>query len=154
MARSRWWLRSGMAAVLLILLMQVVPYGHAQVNPAVSAEPAWNAPTTRALAKRACFDCHSNETVWPAYARIAPASWLVYYDVTAGRQVLNFSEWTRRQDEADEAAEKVRIGEMPPAAYLWLHSAARLSEAERQRLAQGLSATFGQGGERRRGHER
>ena len=32
-------------------------------------------PATRALAKQACFDCHSNDTAWPAYASIAPVSW-------------------------------------------------------------------------------
>ena len=46
------------------------------------------------------FDCHSNETEWPAYASIAPASWLVQHDVDEGRAVLNLSEWQRPQEEA------------------------------------------------------
>ena len=32
---------------------------------------------------------------------------------------------------------------MPPASYLWLHLSARLSDAERLVLIQGLDATFG-----------
>jgi len=46
-------------------------------NPPVVREPNWDSPQTRDLAKRACFDCHSNETVWPTYAKIAPISWIV-----------------------------------------------------------------------------
>jgi hypothetical protein len=56
------------------LLIQLVPYGRAHANPPVVKEPAWDSPTTRALAKRACFDCHSNETVWPWYTNVAPVS--------------------------------------------------------------------------------
>ena len=95
------------------------------------------------MAKQACFDCHSNETEWPAYANIAPASWLVQHDVDEGRAVLNFSEWQRPQEKAKKAAEELREGEMPPAAYLLVHAHARLSTADRDRLAQGLAKTLG-----------
>jgi hypothetical protein len=90
------------------------------------------------------FDCHSNETKWPAYASIAPASWLVQRDVSNGRAVLNFSEWTRPQEEAKEAAEEVFEGEMPPAAYTLVHTHARLNAVERNRLAQGLARSLGE----------
>src|SRR5690606_30867239 len=76
-------------------VLQLVPYGQARSNPPVIQEPAWDSPRTRELAKRACFDCHSNETRWPWYARIAPMSWVLQRDVEAGRSVMNFSEWTR-----------------------------------------------------------
>jgi hypothetical protein len=108
-------------------------------------EPIWDAPQTRALAKQACFDCHSNETEWPAYASIAPASWLVQRDVNQGRAVLNFSEWSRPQEAAKEASEEVLEGEMPPVAYMLVHAHARLSPADRDRLAQGLAKTLGAG---------
>ena len=61
---------------------------------------------TRALAKQACFDCHSNETEWPAYSRVAPVSWLIQHDVSEGRAVLNFSEWQWAQKEAEEERER------------------------------------------------
>jgi hypothetical protein len=147
MARKRWkkialGILLGLVAVFAII--QLVPYGRDHRNPPVAAEPAWDRPETRALAARACFDCHSNETSWPWYAHVAPASWLVQDHVDEGRQVLNFSEWNRAQDEADEAAEEVEEGEMPPRSYLWLHPEARLSDAERQQLVAGLRRTFGQ----------
>ena len=139
----KWWSRIGLGVLGTLLAIQLVPYGREHANPPVTGEPTWDVPETRTLAKQACFDCHSNETEWPAYASIAPASWLVQHDVDEGRAVLNFSEWTRPQKEAKEAAKEVREGEMPPTAYTLIHAHARLSAADRDRLAQGLANTVG-----------
>ena len=106
-------------------------------------EPRWDGPETRALAVRACFDCHSNETRWPWYSHVAPASWLVQRDVDEGREALNFSEWQRTYKEAGESSETVNEGEMPLQTYVLMHPSARLSLAERRALAQGLTATLG-----------
>jgi hypothetical protein len=74
-------------------------------------------------------------------------SWLATHDVEEGRQTLNFSEWgTSGGEEADEASEVVREGEMPPVYYGWLHSSARLSDAELAQLAAGLDASLSSGG--------
>jgi hypothetical protein len=69
--------------------IQLIPVSRA--DPAVTTPIKWDSPQTEALAKRACMDCHSNQTVWPWYSYVAPASWPVYYDVVRGRQQLNFS---------------------------------------------------------------
>jgi len=136
----RRWIGGGFIALLVI---QLVPYGRNHVNPPPTSEPTWDSPATRTLAKQACFDCHSNETEWPAYSHIAPASWFVQHDVDEGRAVLNFSEWHRPQEEAKEAAEEVTEGAMPPAVYRLMHARARLSAADRDRLARGLAKTPG-----------
>ncbi len=132
-----------LAAVLL--LIQIVPYGRAHQNPPVVQEPNWDSPQTRELAQRACFDCHSNETVWPWYSNIAPVSWLVQHDVDEGRQYLNFSDWGRSEaaGEPDELGGAVLEGEMPPAQFLITHAEARLTDAEKSALANGLMATAG-----------
>jgi hypothetical protein len=137
------WSRIGLVLALVLVAIQLVPYGRDHVNPPAVSEPAWDSPDTRALAKQACFDCHSNETEWPPYASIAPASWLVQYDVNEGRAVLNFSEWQRAQEEADEASEKVLERDMPPVKYQLMHAHARLSDSDRDRLARGLERTVG-----------
>ena len=67
--------------------------------------------------------------------------------------MLNFSEWQRPQKEAAEASEELLEGEMPPAAYLWLHTHARLSAADRDGLARGLAKTLG-GAPRQEARER
>ena len=123
------------------LLIQVIPYGRDHTNPPVTAEPAWDSQRTHALAQAACFDCHSNETEWPWYTNVAPLSWLTQRDVDEGRDALNFSEWDRPQ-KAEEVAEVIREGEMPPWSYTILHPGARLSDPEKERLIAGLQATF------------
>ncbi len=125
--------------VAIALLIQLIPYGHDHTNPPVVTEPQWNSPATRALAQRACFDCHSNQTVWPWYSNIAPVSWLVYGDVQEGRQRLNFSDWTRPEGQyVDEFKEVYYERNMPPANYLLLHPSAKLTEAEWKQLFDGL----------------
>lgn len=141
------WAKLG-SAVLIggLLLIQLVPYGRDHDNPAAVAEPSWDSSQTRELTVRACFDCHSNETVWPWYSYIAPVSWLVQRDVDEGREELNFSEWNRPQEEAEESAETVREGSMPPRTYLLTHPEARLTDTELAALADGLAATLGEDG--------
>ena len=138
-----WLKRIGLGLVAVFLLIQIVPYGRDHDQPPVSAEPDWDSARTRELAVNTCFDCHSNETEWPWYSNVAPVSWLVQYDVDEGREKLNFSEWDTPQEEAEESAETVREGEMPPKKYVFLHPAADLSDTEEQDLIDGLVATFG-----------
>jgi len=127
------------------LLLQAVPYGRDHANPPVLDSPVWDSPRTEALARGACFDCHSNESRWPWYGSIAPASWRIQSHVLSGRQELNFSELGGSREGAREAAEMVVSGEMPPWDYALLHPEARLTPELRQELASGLRSTFGTG---------
>jgi len=136
------------ALAAVFLLLQLVPYGHAHNNPPVVAEPNWDSPQTRELAARACFDCHSNETAWPWYSSIAPISWLTQNHVLEGREYLNFSDWYqsheengREENETEELGETVLEGKMPLRSFLLIHPEARLTDAERSALAEGLTAT-------------
>jgi hypothetical protein len=126
-----------------LVVIQLVPYGHAHENPKVTKEPAWDAPRTRELAVRACFDCHSHETKWPWYANVAPMSWFVAHHVDEGREHLNFSTWDRPSKDADECSEAVSDGWMPLDSYLWVHPEARLGDAEKADLAAGFARMFG-----------
>ena len=119
--------------VVVFVAMQLVPLDRS--NPPVSAEVA-APPDARAVLRRACYDCHSNETVWPWYAWVAPVSWLVARDVHEGRRELNFSVWGRyttkeQVKKLKETWETVEEGEMPPWYYLPLHRNARLSAQDK-----------------------
>ena len=135
--------RSFWAAVIGLLAIQVIPYGHNHTNQPTVKEPAWDSPATRALVKRACFNCHSNETEWPWYSRIAPASWLVYHDVIKGRSLVNFSDW--QGGTGAEFQRVITAGYMPPLQYRLAHPEARLTPAEKQQLIKGLTATAAAG---------
>ena len=133
------------AVIVCFGCIQLVPIN--RTNPPVVQEPDWDSQQTRALAQRACFDCHSNETTWPWYSTVAPVSWYVYFDVVRARRELNFSDWQTGSSgtrQADRITRNISSGEMPPGNYLMLHPDARLSAAERQQLIDGIKATLRQ----------
>jgi hypothetical protein len=125
------------------VLIQFVPFGHQHTDPPVIQEPPWDSPQTRDLARRACFDCHSNQTVWPWYSNVAPVSWLNQRDVNGGRSHLNFSEWSKPQRHAGHAIREIQTGDMPLWFYLPMHSEARLTPEEKSALIAGLRKTPG-----------
>jgi mono/diheme cytochrome c family protein len=127
----------------LFLILQLIPIGKDHTNPPVLSEPDWDSPATRDLAQRACFDCHSNETVWPWYGNIAPVSWLLWNDVQEGRDNMNFSEWENGgSQDLQEIVEVIQEGEMPLPQYLLMHPEAHLSETDKQALIDGLTQTL------------
>lgn len=143
-------LQTILKAIGVFIAIQLVPYGRDHVNPPVVQEPNWDSPRTRELFFRACKNCHSNQTIWPWYSRVAPVSWLTQWDVDEGRKEFNVSEWGMKKNKSDEAAEEVRKGEMPPMLYSLANRETKLAPAERDELVRGLIKTFGdkQAGER------
>ena len=132
--RTGRWLLLGIVVVLIGI--QAVPVDRS--NPPVAGEIAAPADV-RPILRRACYDCHSNETVWPWYSRVAPVSWLVASDVHEGRGDMNFSAWDRMTPERQarrlrEAAKRVADGDMPPWTYRLMHRGARLSAEDRATL--------------------
>ncbi|MCX6055773.1 MAG: heme-binding domain-containing protein [Chloroflexi bacterium] len=129
-------------------VLQLVPYGRTHSNPPVLAEPKWDSPSTRDLAVRGCFDCHSNEIVWPWYSNVAPISWLIQHDAEEGRGRLNFSEWPTNAAMAQAlmkaSASAVERGKMPPLKFLLIHKEAKFTTAEKTQLMQGLLNSSGQ----------
>lgn len=133
--KPRKWLRRGfVAAVIVFLGLQLVPVD--RQNPPVVADIV--APDdVKHILRRACYDCHSNETRWPWYSYIAPGSWLMAHDVKEGRNYVNFSEWGDYYDETDTAImfqdecwDDIESGEMPLWFYLPLHPEAKLTDED------------------------
>lgn len=125
--------RSFPVVVLVFAAIQLVPVN--RTNPSIETELS-TPPEVRTVLKRACYDCHSNETVWPWYSRVAPVSWLIALDVRNGRKEMNFSTWNRttaikRVKLMRKCWEEVHEGEMPPWFYLLLHPRARLTDGDR-----------------------
>lgn len=121
----------GIAAVQLIQPNTVNP----PVNP---AKTLWNDrrvdPRVGEILRRACADCHSNETEWPWYSRISPVSWLVARHVSDGRAKLNLSKWDPTPDQLEEIYDSVAKSKMPLPSYFLMHPGARLSQADREVL--------------------
>ncbi len=96
-------------------------------------------PEVSKLLRNACYDCHSNESVYPWYAGIAPISWLVIHDINEGREELNFSEWIpyslkRKNHKLEEIIEMVEDDEMPMKIYTVMHAEAELTAEEKQKI--------------------
>lgn len=108
-------------------------------------EANFDSQATKDLVKASCYDCHSNETVWPWYSNIAPVSWLIAADAALGRGNLNFSEWSTNKAVSQElfqsAAKAATEGEMPPFYYGWMHPTAVLSSSARQQLILGFQTS-------------
>ncbi len=126
-----------LAAFLLAQLKQAE-----RTNPPVRSEV--DAPPEIAeILRRSCYDCHSHETRWPWYARVAPVSWWLADHVRHARGAMNFSRWpdpataSGRMAAAyslEEACEEVQKGAMPLPSYRLMHTGARLTEEEIETL--------------------
>ncbi len=125
------------AGTVLFVVLQLLPFGEIEDRP-ITADAPWPTEESRRLAEAACYDCHSNEPTLEWFDRIAPGSWLVAEHIAEGRLELNFSEWDRYADDADDAADTLEDGEMPLDEYVRLHPEARLTDDERRTLIDAL----------------
>ena len=123
--------------VVVAISLQFVPIE--RTNPIGAGGPELSAELQWAF-RRACYDCHSNETRWPLWAYVAPVSWIVVRDVDAARSILNFSEWAAYEPGVRIALRSM-IGpttathRMPLWHYVPLHPDAQLSESELEALS-------------------
>jgi hypothetical protein len=65
----RWIAVSGLSVLAVLIVIQFIPVDTS--NPPVTADIP-SSPEVKAVLRRACYDCHSNETRWPWYDRVAP----------------------------------------------------------------------------------
>lgn len=143
MKRKLKWILAAIA-VVFVLLQFTNP---ARTNPPVKNNfPITNAPPPiAAMLRAACYDCHSSETRWPWYSRIAPMSWQIAQDVKEGRESLNLSDWpndnpTRAAKKLENMTEKIEYGEMPMKKYTLIHADARFTASQRKELMDWLDA--------------
>jgi cytochrome c len=127
-------------ALAVVVLSFVHPWGNLR-NVSSSGGPILAGSTVsnelRGVMAQKCGDCHSNNTRWPLYSRVAPSSWLVEHDVHDGREHMNLSAWEQysidnRIDLLGKIGTQLRQGKMPLKQYLLLHPEARLSDADRK----------------------
>jgi hypothetical protein len=141
--RNRMMASSGLLVLAATFFaIQFIPYGRTHENPPIAIDPAWDSLDTEDLFRRACADCHSNETVWPWFSSIAPASWWVTANVEEGRDAFNVSETPLTQENVAAAIDEIGAGRMPPAYYTMTKFSARLTDEESARLIEGLERSL------------
>lgn len=97
------------------------------------------------ILKASCYDCHSNNTVYPWYSQVQPVAWWLDGHIKDGKKDLNFSEFAsyrlrRQYKKLEEINELVKENEMPLDSYLWIHKDAKLSESQKLTLANWVNA--------------
>jgi len=135
---------SATALAALFLLIQLVPV--TRTNPPIEADLVAPAQVKNIL-RRTCYDCHSHETRWPWYSRVAPVSWWLAAHVNAGRADLNFSQWPLFDLETRELflrdiEKQLLDGTMPLRSYVMGHREARLSDRDREILLEWVRAGY------------
>lgn len=145
MKRILLWGVTALGAAGLGIQFVPVQRTNPPLDPARAVEAHLDiAPPVRAILDRSCHDCHSNQTQWPWYSYIAPASWMVTKDVIKAREIMNFSEWSEQAGVKLEKAvgllmascTDVTVGRMPKPEYVFLHSRAALNEADVKHFCQ------------------
>lgn len=133
--------------ILLVLLAAfiVIQFIHPKKNTAEGPQPNYigNAYTVpedvKSILAKACNDCHSNNTVYPWYAKIQPVDWWLTDHVNDGKKHINFDEYTHKSlryqyHKMEETIEMVKEGEMPLESYTWVHKDAKLTDEEKIKL--------------------
>jgi len=127
----------------IFLLLQIYPSKRPEITDINKDDLLKNEDVPKnisSMLRSACYDCHSNETIYPWYANIAPLKWWIYDHIEEGREELNFSEWNslNKADKAealDDIATEVMDNKMPLESYPITHPKAKLSEADRQAIS-------------------
>ncbi|SDF33635.1 heme-binding domain-containing protein [Terriglobus roseus] len=137
--------------VLIVLLVTLViglglfhPFGNPRVEPSKGLDTllthASMPEEAKAVLIAKCANCHSNETRWPIYARLAPGSWLMERDVVEARKKMNLSLWDQMSPDDQQVMigkiiHEAKNGEMAPLQYLILHWESQLTPVDIAALA-------------------
>ena len=139
----RPWIAAAITVAAVMSLGYVHPFGNPRVEPAEGLgtllQGAKMPANAKAVLVQKCADCHSSETRWPVYARMAPGSWLIERDIVEARKKMDLSRWEQIPAEQQDVLmakilEEAKSGDMPPLQYRLLHWNAKLSKSDVQAL--------------------
>lgn len=133
---------------IVLVIIQLVPNELPPVEPRPATDLLASGDVPEAVAsmlKTSCYDCHSVESTYPWYSRVAPSSWLVASDVREAREELNLSEWKnlpkrKKIKNLENIKDEVGEGHMPMPIYLVLHWDAKLTDEQRKQIVDWANA--------------
>ena len=127
------------ALIALVVMQFIRPDKNQSGYETVSSFENETKPTAEvaAILKSNCYDCHSDHTIYPWYAEVAPFSYWLQDHIKHGKGHFNASDWDsysvkKKDHKLEEVIEMVKEGEMPLNSYTWLHG--DLSEDDRKLL--------------------
>lgn len=86
----------------------------------------------QSILKTSCYNCHSNNTIYPWYNKVQPIAWLLEFHIEEGKSEINFSEFgsyskRKRKSKFKAMASQIKDGDMPLFSYTLIHRDARIS---------------------------
>lgn len=137
----------GLAVLILLILVQSIrPTKNTSNNKEKDISTMYTVPeNVQQILTKACYDCHSNHTVYPWYASVQPLAWWINDHVKDGKKHLNFNEFAnysiaRQYNKLEECIDEIREGEMPLKPYTVIHKNAKLTDADKEILFNWCSA--------------
>jgi len=137
--------------VVLLIVLILIQFFQPARNISASQSPA-NISTIYPVSanvgtvlKKACYDCHSNNTRYPWYANVQPVAWWLNDHIKEGKRGLNFSEFAsyrigKQYRKLDEVIDEVKKGDMPLQSYTIIHTDAKLTKEEKVMLTRWADA--------------
>lgn len=134
--------RAGIALLAIFVMIQFIrpPKNASAESPVHDIGTTYSIPPEIAtILRTSCYNCHSNNTVYPWYAHIQPAGWFLNGHIQDGKHELNFSDFAlysarRQYIKLGQIAKEIEEEEMPLPSYLLIHWDAKLSDEQRQDL--------------------
>ena len=131
--------------LFLLVVLVIIQFFHPAKNISAGDQPnaltkAYPIPeSVDTILRKACYDCHSNNTVYPWYSRVQPSAWFLANHIKNGKRHFNFDEFMtypkdRQDHKLEEFEEMIEHDEMPLSTYKWMHTDARLTEQEKNVL--------------------
>ncbi len=141
--------------ILLVLLaaLLIIQFFHPKKNKSEGPQPNYIGnrfavpDDVKTILAKACNDCHSNNTVYPWYAKLQPVDWWMNRHIVDGKRHLNFDEYTNKSafsqfHKMEETIEMIKEGEMPLNSYTWIHKDAKLTAEEKAKITDWAGAVM------------
>lgn len=136
---------------ILLVVFIIIQFFRPQKNQAEGISPnditkLYAVPQdVQLILKTSCYDCHSNNTIYPWYSNVQPFAWWLKKHIDDGKKHLNFSEFAsypirRQYKKMEETNEEVKEGKMPLNSYLWVHKDAILNDQQKLAIANWVTA--------------
>ena len=140
----------GLILLGLLIVIQFFPIKKNKSDKILDTDfiKIYNPPQNVAtMLKTSCYDCHSNNTIYPWYSKIQPVAWYLQHHVNEGKHEVNFSEFgkyslKRKKHKLDECIDEVKENEMPLTSYTLIHGDAKLSANQKEELISWLENTM------------
>ena len=91
------------------------------------------------IMKTSCYNCHSNNTIYPWYSKVQPVGLYLERHIDKGKENLNFSEFgtysaRRQKNKLTSMIDQIKEDRMPLPAYTFIHQDAKLSVEDKKEV--------------------